>query len=574
MKTKLYLSFSRYPIVKTAMLILVIFMLPAKIWGQPQYTTTFTTAGSPSAIPFYSNTNNKAQWLFYHNDFPSAPSGYINKIYFRNDIIMLPVLCNFTDFQIKMGQSTLTTLIPGPWITSGMNTAFSANNFQVAPIASNWIPVVLQTPFYYDNTMNFIVEASHTNYTVGFMLMQASMNSRSLFGNVTSLLANSQNYLCDFGFDMTIGSADVKLMSVNLADSICSGSLPVTIMLKNNGPSTLTSTNISWKINNVAQPPVNWTGNLAPGLTSLFNLGSYNFSPSTLYNFIASSYQPNNLPDPDTSNDTLIKNNIWVYPKPAATPFSTSYSICQGDSLDVVFNLSGTPPWHISYSIGSVPYTVQQSTSPLTVVVHPYLATPLSVSITSLTDATGCTGSSLPQVTIQVKPMPSVSLGPDKAVKASQNVTLDAGAGFAHYLWSTGDTTQTVSIPGQSLGAGTHPVWVIVTNTAGCSSADTISITIIDDIGTDTAPGQLLQVRIIPNPSCGLPKIEVDNPGSEGIIFEISGSDGKTICITSAEYTGSTLHIETPCSLSPGIYTLKLTSGNQVLFKKFIIASH
>lgn len=500
--------------------------------AQPQYSVNFTTSASPSAIPFYSNTNNKAQWLFYHTDFPSAPSGFINKIYFRNDMIMIPVLCNFTDFQIKMGSSSLTALPPGPWITAGMNTTYSASNFQVAPLVSNWIPVVLQTPFYYDNTMNFIVEASHTNYTVGFMLMQANMNARSLFGNVSSLLANPQNYLCEFGFDLTFGSTDISIESVNLSDSLCSGIHPVSIIIKNHGPSLLSNATLNWKINNIAQPPVNWTGSLGIGQSTLYNLGSFQFAPSTSYNFIASGQNPNNLPDLNTSNDTLIKNNIWSNAAPTVSVSGGAPSICLGDTLSVQLSFGGTPPWKVGYTAFMVPDSVQSNTSPITLLFQPTMSGNFNFVVTSLKDATWCSASSLPSIQVQVKPVPSVSLGPDQAVKASGFIFLDAGPGFSNYLWSTGAITQTITIPAHTVGGGPHIFWVQVTNSAGCSAADTVVVDVIDDIGTGLMPGQNPEIKIFPNPSSGMVEIQLPDACHSIVQVNLLSYDGKTVYST------------------------------------------
>jgi gliding motility-associated-like protein len=58
--------------------------------------------------------------------------------------------------------------------------------------------------------------------------------------------------------------------------------------------------------------------------------------------------------------------------------------------------------------------------------------------------------------------------------------TLDAGAGFSSYQWSTGATTQTISVsmPGQ--------YWVTVTNDQGCQRTDTVGAYVLVGGKTDT----------------------------------------------------------------------------------------
>ena len=543
-------------------------------WAQPQYTTNFPTATSASNIPFQNTTNNKVQWLYKPADFGSAPAGFINKIYFRNQFSMLPVICSFTDFTVKMGESTMSSLPPGPWITAGMNTVFQANTFNVWPITGDWIPVVLQTPFYYDNTKNFIVEASQAGYSVGFNVMQGALNGRSLYGSLGSLLANPQNYLCEFGFDITMGSTDASIESVNLSDSICAGIQPVSVILKNNGPSILTSLTINWKINNMAQPLVNWTGSLGMGQTQLVSLGNYSFSPSVSYNFLASCYQPNGLPDPNTSNDTLQKNNIWVNPVPTVTPQSNAYSICLGDSVNIHVTLTGAAPWLLEYVYNGQTYPLQTNSSIFTISFLPVIATTYPVFFNFAKDKSGCNAASLPNISVQVKPVPAVSLGPDQAVKASGNIFLDAGPGFSSYLWNTGATTQTITVPGHTLGAGVHPFWVRVTNTSGCPASDTVLVDVIDDIGTGPLPGRNPELKIFPNPSSGKVEIQLQDACNTIVQVNLLSYDGKTVYTTDGKPDMDNRMPLDLRHLNKGMYLIRVITDHGTFHGKVLIQNN
>ncbi|MCX6252772.1 MAG: hypothetical protein NTX61_18710 [Bacteroidetes bacterium] len=65
---------------------------------------------------------------------------------------------------------------------------------------------------------------------------------------------------------------------------------------------------------------------------------------------------------------------------------------------------------------------------------------------------------------------PTVSLGPDDSICPGETRILNAGAGYSSYLWSTGNTTQTVTIN----NPGTY--WINATKW-GCTASDTIHIT-------------------------------------------------------------------------------------------------
>jgi uncharacterized protein (TIGR02145 family) len=93
----------------------------------------------------------------------------------------------------------------------------------------------------------------------------------------------------------------------------------------------------------------------------------------------------------------------------------------------------------------------------------------------------------LPTMTSLCKPVvvalpQAVNLGPDINACTGTAVSLDAGAGFSSYLWSTSDTVQTITV-NQS---GTY--WVRATRW-GCTTVDTVNVTTIIppavELGTD-----------------------------------------------------------------------------------------
>ena len=71
---------------------------------------------------------------------------------------------------------------------------------------------------------------------------------------------------------------------------------------------------------------------------------------------------------------------------------------------------------------------------------------------------------------IIVRPSVQVDLGPDGTVCAATPYVIDAGEGFAHYLWSTGDTTQSIVAD----TSGTY--WCEVQNEWGCADMDSVDL--------------------------------------------------------------------------------------------------
>lgn len=75
-------------------------------------------------------------------------------------------------------------------------------------------------------------------------------------------------------------------------------------------------------------------------------------------------------------------------------------------------------------------------------------------------------------VVVNFNAAPQIGLGSNVAVCDSLNVSelLDAGAGFASYLWSTGDTTQTIT----ATAIGNYSV--TVTDAIGCAGSDAVDV--------------------------------------------------------------------------------------------------
>jgi len=89
----------------------------------------------------------------------------------------------------------------------------------------------------------------------------------------------------------------------------------------------------------------------------------------------------------------------------------------------------------------------------------------------AITDSIGCNGTDT--ITITFDPIPFVELGPDQDICAGTATVLDAGAGFAGYLWNDGTTAQFLL----ASVAGTYTV--TVSNPTGCSTIDSVTINII-----------------------------------------------------------------------------------------------
>ena len=96
---------------------------------------------------------------------------------------------------------------------------------------------------------------------------------------------------------------------------------------------------------------------------------------------------------------------------------------------------------------------------------------------------------------------PSVYLGIDVVLGTGSVYQLDAGPGFTGYLWSTGDTTQSISVQ------TSNSYSVIITAQNGCTASDTINVSFVNGIQENINDER---INIYPNPSSNSFFLELD----------------------------------------------------------------
>ena len=183
------------------------------------------------------------------------------------------------------------------------------------------------------------------------------------------------------------------------------------------------------------------------------------------------------------------------------------------------------------------------------------------------TNINSCSNTSTP-IIVTVNPLPVIDLGPDSTICETHQITLDAGAGMDSYLWSTGDTTQTIIVDSTGIGIGNKDFSVIVTQ-QGCVNADTIKIIVMDCSGISENI-ESLGINIYPNPSQG--KINIDIPdGLDGLEITVFNSIGQKILselITSKSKITKTIDLS---EVPKGIYFIGLKSDGEQQFRKVIL---
>lgn len=181
------------------------------------------------------------------------------------------------------------------------------------------------------------------------------------------------------------------------------------------------------------------------------------------------------------------------------------------------------------------------------------------------------TGNSPQYDTLNVNmiPYPMVDLGADTIVKMLTSfLVLNAGNPQASWLWSTGDTTQLRGFGASDLLLGDNEIWVQVTK-EGCSSSDTIILTLVDDTSIDSYL-ENNEIRIYPNPNKGSFNVDIEDVNGD-LKLELTDLSGKTIYQERFFINGvfnKTINVD---NISKGVYIMKIVMNGNVSSGKIII---
>jgi hypothetical protein len=189
----------------------------------------------------------------------------------------------------------------------------------------------------------------------------------------------------------------------------------------------------------------------------------------------------------------------------------------------------------------------------------------INVCVTGVYCVTVSNGTCTDADTIHVTVLPEliVDLGNDTSLVAG-NVVLDAGNPGSDYLWSTGDTTQmiTVTQDGQ--------YYVTVTNAGGCVESDTINVGIV---GVTETPAIANTVNVYPNPSAdGSFTLDFNMSESADVEIRMLNVLGEVVYYENLKkFNGAYNKQITLDRVSKGIYFINVVSSKHRSTNKLII---
>jgi hypothetical protein len=165
------------------------------------------------------------------------------------------------------------------------------------------------------------------------------------------------------------------------------------------------------------------------------------------------------------------------------------------------------------------------------------------------------------------RPANPVFLGNDTVICQDSSLVLDAGSGFASYLWSNGSTGQTLTID----SAGIY--WVEVQTTLNCIYRDTI---VVDTTICTSVKGGIanagLRWNFYPNPNAGLFDMILEGSRTGKAVLRIFNSIG--ILVYEEEWSGAGERMESEIRLGlipNGVYHLEMQTDGKILSNKMVL---
>lgn len=168
------------------------------------------------------------------------------------------------------------------------------------------------------------------------------------------------------------------------------------------------------------------------------------------------------------ANGCVARDSIFVgFGSDPVVNLGPDTSLC---ATGVVVLDAGNPGLDFLWSNGATTQTINVATADTFSVV--------------VSDSVGCNGTD--SIVVTGGAIPTVNLGPDTTLCAGNAVVLDAGNGGASYLWSTGATSQSITV------AVADTYFVAVTNLSGCTGTDTLVVTLSGATAVNLGPDTTL----------------------------------------------------------------------------------
>lgn len=327
------------------------------------------------------------------------------------------------NFTISMGTTALTDLSAGFATYSAIQVYTNASYAPVVGTNTH----TFSTPFYWDGVSNVIVETCFTNFTT--YPNTSFTNNCTMRQTTTPFVSTAYNY-------------------GDNVPTICTNASTSTISQR---------PNVAF-IHSYSTWTYGWTPTASVATPNAQNTVA---TPLSTTDYIVTVT--------DTLSGCTAMDTVHVDVNPSPAPmFGNDTAICS----NTVLTLDGTA--------GPYTYLWNDSTTNQTLAVNSF-----GIYDVLVTDSiTGCTGTDT--ILVGINAAPSFSLGSDVTICAGNTVTFSGPSGQYHYMWSTTDTTQAVTV-----GTAANYDLTVTDTINACFSSDTVALFVNPlppvNLGSDTA---------------------------------------------------------------------------------------
>ena len=250
--------------------------------------------------------------------------------------------------------------------------------------------------------------------------------------------------------------------------------------------------------------------------------------------------------------NTIVANGAGV----SATVISTTNTTCENgeDGSATVQGNGGTPPYRYLWPNGDTTFTTTNLAAGMYVVrVEDYVGCRAYASFTIGYNS----------------PSPVVNLGNDTTACLGTTLTLNAGAGFASYLWNDNSTGQFLTVTSSGIYS------VQVANSAGCENFDAINVNFITcnlphNPTIQISRGDVSSISIFPNPAKDVVNISVSKFGQTEIKISISDILGNQLYLSKEAATYNYNKVIDIRGFSTGIYLVKVEYDGKVNINRIV----
>jgi hypothetical protein len=188
-----------------------------------------------------------------------------------------------------------------------------------------------------------------------------------------------------------------------------------------------------------------------------------------------------------------------------------------------------------------------------------YLMDSVGVVSVTVTGFNGCVSEKAAAITAIV-PLPTPNISSTAGLAP---VTLDAGSGYAAYIWSTNDTTQTIVVS----TPGTYDC--TVTNSSGCQGEDSQSARIWPNSIEEAA--QMDGFAVYPNPASTYLTLQFASTSDVPAYCELYDMQGRVIQRNPLNKSILNQSISLPANMVDGEYFVRFVIDNVIVDKPIIV---